>query len=433
MTDCWLDLPDDTLFGVHNLPYGVFTTPEEPSRRRIGVAVGDYVLDAGAAARETHAAREVAVPLAAPALNPLLAGGRPLWTRVRAALIAWLTDTAHRPAVEPFLLPREDVVLHLPFEVGDYVDFYSSQHHAANLGRLFRPDAAEPLTPNWKHLPIGYHGRSGTVVVSGTPVVRPQGQRKRPDQQVPDFGPSRRLDIEAEVGFVVGAGSALGTPVPLDAFADHVFGVCLVNDWSARDLQAWEYVPLGPFLGRSFATSLSPWVVPLDALDHARTAPPARDVAPLPYLDDRDAAEPWALDLGLEVRLNGAVVSRPPFSGLYWTAAQQLAHMTVNGASLRPGDLYASGTVSGPRPGTEGSLIELSWNGERPLTLPDGSVRSFLEDGDEVTITASAPGPHGTRIGFGEVTGRVEPARTGPGGTPGERSGATPGGGPAAG
>jgi fumarylacetoacetase len=409
MTACWLDLPDDALFGVHNLPYGVFTTPDEPSRRRIGVAVGDYVLDAGAAAHATQALHEVAAPLSAPVLNPLLAAGRPVWTQVRAALIAWLTDADHRPAVEPCLLPREDVDLHLPFEVGDYVDFYSSEHHATNLGRLFRPGSA-PLTPNWKHLPIGYHCRSGTVVVSGTPVVRPQGQRKAPDQDAPGFGPSRRLDIEAEVAFVVGAPSPLGVPVPLDAFADHVFGVCLLNDWSARDLQAWEYVPLGPFLGKSFATSLAPWVVPLDALDHARTAPPARDVAPLPYLDDRQDAEPWGLDLDLEVRLNGTVVSRPTFAGMYWTAAQQLAHMTVNGASLRAGDLYASGTVSGPEPGTEGSLIELAWNGERPLKLPDGSTRTFLEDGDEVTLTATAPGPHGTRIGFGEVTGRVRPA-----------------------
>ncbi|MEY9876753.1 fumarylacetoacetase [Streptacidiphilus sp. MAP12-33] len=403
----WLDLPADTLFGIDNLPYGVFSTAEDPQRRRLGVAVGDWVLDAGAAARAVGSPDPL---LEAPSLDPLLAAGRPAWTRVREALTRWLSEPAFRAVVEPCLVPREGIVLHLPFTVGDYVDFYASEHHATNLGRLFRP-GTEPLTPNWKHLPIGYHGRSGTVVVSGTPVVRPNGQRKAPTDAVPGFGPSRRLDIEAEVGFVVGAGSELGSPVAQGDFAEHVFGVCLVNDWSARDIQAWEYVPLGPFLGKSFATSLSPWIVPLDALGAARVAPPARDVEPLPYLDDRDAKEPWGLDLALEVRVNGTLISRPPFAGMYWTAAQQLAHMTVNGASVRPGDLFASGTVSGPERGTEGALIELTWNGERPVTLDDGTTRSFLEDGDEVTITATAPGRAGGRIGFGEVTGRVLPAR----------------------
>ncbi|MBF9071713.1 fumarylacetoacetase [Streptacidiphilus fuscans] len=408
-TASWLDLPADSLFGIHNLPYGVFTTPDDP-RPRIGVAVGEQVLNVAAVANTVGVDPELTDLLDATTLNPLLGAGRPVWTQVRALLTEWLTDPAFRSAVEPELTPRQDVSLHLPFQVGDYVDFYASEHHAANLGRLFRP-GSEPLTPNWKHLPIGYHGRSGTVVVSGTPVVRPQGQRKAPADAVPNFGPSRRLDIEAEVGFVVGAPTELGDSVPLDGFADHVFGVCLVNDWSARDIQAWEYVPLGPFLGKSFATSVSPWVVPLEALRQARVAPPARDVEPLPYLDDRDAKEPWGLDLSLEVRLNGTVVSRPPFAAMYWTAAQQLTHMTVNGASVRPGDLFASGTVSGPDRGTEGALIELTWNGERPVALPDGTTRSFLEDGDEVTITATAPGPDGSVIGFGEVSGRVLPAR----------------------
>ncbi|MEY9968406.1 fumarylacetoacetase [Streptacidiphilus sp. MAP12-16] len=401
-TSTWLDLPEDTGFGPDNLPYGVFTTSDRPEQRRIGVAIGDQVLDAGAAARATGVPSAL---LDAPSLNPLLAAGRETWTAVRAQLRSWLGDPAHRAAVEPCLLSRAEVRLHLPFTVGDYVDFYASEHHAANLGRLFRP-GSDPLTPNWKHLPIGYHGRSGTVVVSGTPIVRPQGQRKAPTDAVPSFGPTQRLDIEAEVGFVVGAPSELGTPVPLADFREHVFGVCLVNDWSARDIQAWEYVPLGPFLGKSFATSVSPWVVPLDALEHARVSPPPRDVEPLPYLDDR-AGEPWGLDLALEVRLNGEPISHPPFAAMYWTAAQQLAHMTANGASVRPGDLFASGTVSGPDHGTEGALIELTWNGARPVKLPDGSSRSFLDDGDEVTITATAPGPHGTRIAFGEVTGRV--------------------------
>ena len=402
-TTTWVELPEGSLFGLANLPYGVFS--RDDGRRRPGVRVGDLVLDLAAAARATGADAGL---LEGPSLNPLLAAGRAQWSALRRTLTGWLTDTAHRAAVEPHLHPLGTVTLHLPFEPGDYVDFYASEHHAANLGALFRP-GTEPLTPNWKHLPIGYHGRAGSLVVSGTPVVRPCGQRKAPDQRAPEFGPSRRLDIEAEVGFLVGTPSPQGGRVGLADFPDHVFGVCLVNDWSARDLQAWEYVPLGPFLGKSFATSLSAWIVPLEALEHARTAPPARDVPLLPYLDDSDTPA-WGLDLSLEVALNGHTVSRPPFASLYWTAAQQLAHMTVNGAPLRTGDFYASGTVSGPDPDSRGSLIELAWNGEQPLKLPDGSTRAFLEDGDEVVITATAPGADGSRIGFGEVRGRILPA-----------------------
>ncbi|HEY5833756.1 fumarylacetoacetase [Streptomyces sp.] len=404
-----LAVPPDALFGVGNLPYGVFSTAADP-RRRLGVAYGDHVLDAGAAARATGAPGGLAGLLGAPSLNPLLAAGRPTWRRARAALTEWLTAEQHRAAVEPCLVPLADTTSHLPFEVADYVDFYASEHHAANLGRIFRP-GAEPLTPNWKHLPIGYHGRAGTIVVSGTPVVRPCGQRKAPGDPAPVHGPSGRLDIEAEVGFVVGTPSPLGSRVALTDADDHVFGVCLVNDWSARDLQAWEYVPLGPFLGKSFATSVSPWVVPLDALAYARTQPPARDTAPLPYLDDRAARPPYGLDITLEVRLDGHLIARPPFAAMYWTYAQMLAHLTVNGASLRTGDLYASGTVSGPAPDSRGALIELTWNGEQPLALPDGTRRTFLEDGDEVVISATAPGPDGTRIGLGAVAGRIEPAR----------------------
>ena len=392
----WPDLPADSGFGIDNLPYGVFSTAG--TAPRTGVAIGDSVLDlAAATGDDVHATGS---------LNAFLARGPQAWSELRAQLTDWLTDEAHRDTVEPHLVPRSEVTLHLPVEIADYVDFYSSQHHAENLGQMFRPDS-EPLTPNWKHLPIGYHGRAGTVQVSGTPVVRPSGQRKAPTDESPTFGPSQRLDIEAEVGFVVGTPSELGRPVPLSAFPEHVFGVCLVNDWSARDLQAWEYVPLGPFLGKSFLTSVSPWVVPLAALEAARVAPPARQPQPLPYLDDN--GDPWGLDLTLEVRLNGELVSCPPFGSLYWTPAQQLAHMTVNGASLRTGDLYASGTVSGPQRDQRGSFIELSWGGTEPLTLSDGSTRTFLEDGDVVTITATAPGPDGTRIAFGEVTGRVEP------------------------
>lgn len=401
-------LPEGDPFGPHNLPYGVFSLAgEADNRRRVGVRLGSHVLDAGAAAAALGS--PYVSLLARPTLNPLLAAGRRAWSDVRRALTAWVTVPAHREAVRPLLHPLSEVTLHLPFEVADYVDFYSSEHHATNLGQIFRPDAPSPLTPNWKHLPIGYHGRSGTVVVSGTDVVRPSGQRKAPADTAPVFGPSVRLDIEAEVGFVVGAPSTHGTPVPLADFREHVFGLTLLNDWSARDLQAWEYVPLGPFLGKSFATSVSAWITPLEALDAARVAPPERTHQLLPYLDDSAesvADEPGGYDLRITVTLNGKVISEPPFSTVYWTAAQQLAHMTVNGASLRTGDLYGSGTVSGPEAGQYGSLIEITWNGRDPLELPDGK-RTFLEDGDEITLSAWAPGPHGTKVGLGEVTGRI--------------------------
>ncbi|MFP8959845.1 fumarylacetoacetase [Streptomyces nanhaiensis] len=401
-----LELPEDNLFGPDNLPYCVFTTEDDPDLPRIGVRYGDYVLDAGSAA-DAYGSPHTGL-LQKPNLNPLMAAGRPVWQAVRAELRSWLTSPEYAGTVTHSLIRLEDITLHLPFEVADYVDFYASEHHATNVGRIFRP-GGEPLTPNWKHLPIGYHGRSGTVVVSGTPVVRPQGQRKAPDEASPSFGPSRRLDIEAEVGFVVGTPSRLGEPVPQAAFREHVFGVCLVNDWSARDIQAWEYVPLGPFLGKSFATSVSAWVTPLDALDAARTEPPQRTHPLLGYLEDSAGGEPGGLDLRISVSLNGHTIAEPPFSAMYWTAAQQLAHMTVNGASLRTGDLFASGTVSGPEVHQRGCLLELTWSGRDPVELPDGK-RTFLEDGDEVVITAWAPGPNGSRIGLGEVSGRIHPA-----------------------
>jgi fumarylacetoacetase len=399
VTGAWADVPADSDFPVQNLPFGVFSTGD--GARRVGVAIGRAVLDVSV----------VDVPyrddFRRASLNAFLSRGRPAWQAVRGRLTELLTDSSHRAAVEPHLVPADSVTLHLPFDVADYVDFYASEHHASNVGRIFRPDG-DPLTPNWKHLPIGYHGRAGTVVVSGTPIVRPSGQRKAPDEPAPTYGPSRRLDIEAEVGFVVGRPSTLGTPVPVADFAEHVFGIVLVNDWSARDIQAWEYVPLGPFLGKSFATSISPWVVPLAALEQARVAPPPQRPRPLPYLL---GDEPWGLDLDLEVEWNGTVVSRPPFRQMYWTAAQQLAHLTVNGASLRTGDLYASGTVSGPDVAQRGSFLELSWNATVPVTLDDGSTRTFLQDGDVVTIRGSAPGADGVRIGLGCVTGGIGPAR----------------------
>jgi fumarylacetoacetase len=293
----------------------------------------------------------------------------------------------------------------MPFEVGDYVDFYASLDHATNVGRIFRPDQ-EPLLPNWRHLPVGYHGRGGTVVPSGTPVVRPSGQRKGDESSTggPVFGPSTRLDIEAELGFVIGASTRLGEPIAAGDFADHVFGVVGLNDWSARDIQAWEYVPLGPFLGKSFATSISAWVTPLAALDAAWTGLPGQDPEPLPYLAP---GATQGLDLDVEVVLNGEVVSRPPYRSMYWSPAQMLAHLTVNGASTRAGDLFASGTISGPEKDQRGSFLELCWGGQEPMA----GGRTFLEDGDEVVLRYSAPGTGGGRIWLGDVVGRIEPAR----------------------
>jgi fumarylacetoacetase len=400
----WVDGAAGSGYDVTHLPYGVFSRDDEDPR--VGVRVGDFVLDlAPLAASEMLEGAHV---FESGTLNAFMALGRPAWDSVRGWLVEMLTDENQRALAERFLVPLADVGLHLPFEVADYVDFYCSLHHATNVGRIFRPDA-EALLPNWRHLPVGYHGRAGTVVASGTPVVRPCGQRKPKDAASPTYGPSTRLDIEAEVGFVVGRPSPLGARVGTQMFAEHVFGVVLVNDWSARDIQAWEYVPLGPFLGKSFATSVSAWVTPLTALEHARVDLPGQDPEPLPYL--RTGERP-GYDIALEVDLNGHVVSRPPYSSMYWAPAQMLAHLTVNGASLRTGDLFASGTVSGAETQTRGSFLELSWGGREPFKA-GAEERCFLEDGDEVVLRATAPGGDGSRIALGEVRGRIEPAREG--------------------
>jgi len=377
-------------FGLDHLPYGVFSVAGGP--RRVGVRYDD---PEGAWVVDLHG--ETGRPeFAEPSLNAFMALGPEVWRQTRDEVRALIEG-----GCEP--LPLEEVTLHLPIEVADYVDFYASLDHATNVGKMFRPDS-EPLTPNWRHLPIGYHGRAGTVVVSGTPVTRPCGQRKAPDEAAPTYGPSRRLDIEAELGFVVGTPSEQGAPVPFTGLADHVFGVTGLNDWSARDIQAWEYVPLGPFLGKSFATSISPWVTPLAALEAAWVDLPGQDPEPLPYLGP---GATHGLDIAVEVELNGEVVSRPPYRSMYWSPAQMLAHMTVNGASLRTGDLFASGTISGPEPGQRGSFLELSWGGKEPFA----GGHTFLEDSDEVVLRYSAPGTGGGRITLGEVTGRIEPAR----------------------
>lgn len=386
-----IDIPTDSVFGIDNLPYGVFSTPD--AGKRVGVRIGNSVVDLAIALHDDIFAK--------PVLNPFMAEGRSRWVAVRRQI----TDLISGDEVPPPAVHRVDTVtLHMPFDVADYVDFYASEHHASNLGRLFRPDS-DPLMPNWKHLPVGYHGRAGTVVVSGTDIPRPRGQRKAPDAAVPSFGPSLRLDIEAEMGFVLGVPSV--EPISTEQFADHVFGAVIVNDWSARDIQAWEYVPLGPNLGKSFATSISPWVVPLLALENARTRTPVQDPTPLPYLVEEES---WALDIDVVVEWNGHEVSRPPYREMYWSPAQMLAHETINGATSRTGDLFASGTISGPEKEQRGAFIELTWGGKEPVTVGE-ETRTFLEDGDEVVISASAPGPAGSRIGFGDVRGRIVPSR----------------------
>ncbi|SFC98007.1 fumarylacetoacetate hydrolase [Nocardioides terrae] len=386
-----LEVGADSLFGIANLPYGVYSVPGQTPR--VATRYGDHVVDLAVLLSNPV--------FAEPSLNPFMAQGHARWVEARERL----RDAVAVDVPDEAVHALDDVTLHLPFEVADYVDFYASEHHAANLGRLFRPDNPDPLLPNWKHLPVGYHGRSASIVVSGTDIVRPSGQRKGPSGPV--FGPAARLDIEAEIGFVVGTGNPMGTPIPAADAAEHIFGVVLFNDWSARDIQAWEYVPLGPNLGKSFASTVSPWVVPLLALDTARVAVPDQRPAVLPYLH---LPEPWGLDLTLEVTWNGAVVSRPPYAAMYWSPAQMLAHLTVNGAPTRTGDLFASGTVSGPAGDEVGSFIELTWGGEFPVTVA-GEERTFLEDGDEVVLRATAPGADGARIGFGECRGRILPAR----------------------
>jgi len=386
-----IDIPADTLFGRDNLPYGVFSAAGDSPR--VGVRVADYVVDLSVMLGD-----EV---FAADTLNPFMAQGREAWDRARNRIQTAIDDDLPAEAIHSVA----DVQLHLPIDVADYVDFYASEHHATNLGKLFRPDQAA-LMPNWKHLPVGYHGRAGTVVASGTDIVRPCGQRKAADEDAPTFGPSRRLDIEAEMGFVVGANSTFGGSVQPDEFADYVFGAVIVNDWSARDIQAWEYVPLGPFLGKSFATSISPWVVPIAALESARVPTPTQDPEPLPYLRGN---QDWGLNIDLKVEWNDEIVSRPPYAHMYWSPAQMLAHCTVNGATARTGDLFASGTISGPSRDQAGAFIELTWGGQEPVMV-GGRERSFLQDHDTVRISASAPGANGGRIGFGDVSGTIKPA-----------------------
>ena len=418
-----------TDFPIQNLPFGVFARRGSTDAPRVGVAIGELILDVGACAGAGLFAGAAAAPArdcAGPSLNALMARGRADWTALRRALFELLDADAPgaseaQDLVAPFLVPQAEADMFVPAAVGDYTDFYASLHHATNVGRMMRPD--NPLLPNYKHVPIGYHGRASSLVISGTPVRRPWGQTKPDGADAPMFGPSLRLDYELEVGVFVGPGNRLGEPIPIDAIDDHLFGLCLVNDWSARDIQAWEYQPLGPFLAKNFATTVSPWVVTMDALEPFRSEPVARpegDPAPLPYLLGDTDARRGAIDLALDVFVTSARMREsglPPFRlsasnlrDLYWTLGQLATHHASSGCNLRPGDLLASGTVSGPSKDARGCLLELTWRGAEPVTLPTGEVRRFLEDGDEVIFRGSCRRPGAAAIGFGECRGAVLPA-----------------------
>ncbi|MCC6908665.1 MAG: fumarylacetoacetase [Phycisphaerales bacterium] len=424
---CWLDEANDAAcdFPIQNLPLGVFTRRgEDLDRRRVGVAIGQHVLDLSVAWPKLcpDLAGLGQTLFSQPVLNPFLASGRRTWTLVRNRVSRWLRTTSAELREDAdlrsrCLIPMSETVMHLPVEIGDYTDFYSSKEHATNVGMMFR-DPANALLPNWKHLPVGYHGRASSVVVSGTDVHRPSGQTNPEDAPAPNFGPCRLLDFELEVGFITGPGNELGRPIDVNHAHEHIFGMVLVNDWSARDIQKWEYVPLGPFTAKNFATSISPWVVPIDALDPYRVRTPRSegDPAVQKYLD---GAWDWNFDLNLEVQLQSkqmrergeapATISRNNFSLMYWNMCQQLAHQTITGCNVRPGDLYASGTVSGTTPDSRGSMLEICWKGTQPLTLPTGEQRKFLADGDTIVMTGACQRPGLPRIGLGEVRGTVLP------------------------
>jgi fumarylacetoacetase len=418
-----------TDFPIQNLPYGVFRRRGTASLPAVGVAIGNEILDIGAARAAGGLTERVAVTAQActrPTLNPLMALGREHWSALRAEVSALLaTDSpayrADRHIRQRILLPASEAELFLPAQVGDYSDFYASVYHATNVGSMFRPE--NPLLPNYKWVPIGYHGRASSIVVSGTPVRRPCGQIKEAEGESPAFGPTRALDYETEVGCFVGPGNSLGQPVPIDQAENHLFGLCLVNDWSARDIQTWEYQPLGPFLSKSFATTVSPWVVTLEALEPYRIPAfhrPPGDPAPLAYLDSPATQSRGGLDLTVEVYLATARMreaglqplrlSRGNAADLYWTLGQMLTHHASNGCNLRPGDLFATGTISGPAKDSRGCMLELTWRGSEPLAIPTGETRKFLEDGDEVILRASCERQGSARIGFGECRGIVIPA-----------------------
>jgi fumarylacetoacetase len=412
-------------FPIQNLPFGAFTRGENACAS-LCVAIGDQVLDLGAAAEHAllDGVDDMTCEVCREAtLNALMGLGSAHWTRLRRSLFRLLReDSPRRDEVSKCLRAQREVTLVMPVRIDNYTDFYASVHHASNVGALFRPE--NPLLPNYKWVPIGYHGRASTIVVSGTAVRRPWGQLKAPDASGPQFAPSRRMDYEVEVGALVGVGSEMGEAIPIGQAGEHLFGLCLVNDWSARDVQSWEYQPLGPFLAKNFATTISPWVVTAEALLPFRVRAAERaegDPQPLPYLTDADDQQWGGFDLAVEVYLQTAAmreagltphrISRGNLRDMYWTFAQMLAHHTSNGCDLRPGDLLASGTISGPMPEARGCLLEITRGGAEPITLPDGTQRTFLEDGDEITLRGYCERDGSVRISLGQCSGRLLPAR----------------------
>jgi fumarylacetoacetase len=411
----WVESAEGSDFPIENLPLGIFSVGER--RRRAGVAIGDYVLDLiGIADLLDERWME---DLSQPVLNAWLARGPGAQAELRERLQELLSDERYRDDVEPELVGQTEVRMHLPCVVGDYTDFYIGIHHATNVGKQFRPD--NPLLPNYKYVPIGYHGRASSVRVSGEPVIRPNGQRKAPDAEAPEYGPSRRLDYELELGIWIGQGNDLGSCIPIGEAAEHIAGYCLLNDWSARDVQAWEYQPLGPFLAKNFLTSVSAWIVSPQALAPFRKPMPPRpdgDPQPLPYLDDEADRESGGLGIQLEVTLTTEQMRRQGVAphvlsrgsadaAMYWSAAQIIAHHTANGCNLQPGDLIGTGTLSTDSEDGLGSLLEISRGGKQPIELASGETRSFLEDGDEIVLRAWCEGEGTARIGFGECVGRV--------------------------
>ena len=411
----FIDVHPESHFPVHNLPYGVFS-PRGSDRARVGTAIGDWVLDLGELQevgflKGTAAGQERV--FSKPSLNDFMALGRSAWKEVRAAIQELLL--ADNPKLrddgdlrQRVFHPMDGVVMRLPAEIGDYTDFYSSREHATNVGTMYRGEK-NALQPNWLHLPVAYHGRASSVVTSGTDIHRPAGQILDDETGKPVHRPSREIDFELEVGVFLGPGNKLGEPITMGQATEHIFGLVLVNDWSARDIQHWEYRPLGPFLSKNLATSISPWVVTVEALEPFRCSGPEQDPTPLAYLRSE---ENWAYDIQLEVKLQSqlmdkpTLISRSNFRGLYWNMAQQLVHHASSGCNMRPGDLLGSGTISGPTPDSHGSMLELAWRGTRPVKMPNGERRSFLEDGDRVIMTGWCQG-EGLRVGFGEVSGTV--------------------------
>ncbi len=416
----FIDVKPESHFPIQNLPYGV-CRPRAGGEVFICTAIGDYVLNlaeldaAGVFDGPELDGKRVFRELT---LNIFMSLGHKAWAEARSTIRTLLdadepTLRDNEPLRERVLIPRENVEMMRPVDIGDYTDFYSSEQHAINVGTMFRgPENA--LKPNWKHLPVGYHGRSSSIVIGGTDLHRPRGQLLPPDSNdTPVFQASKLLDFELEIGFLTGPGNALGDSLSVKEAPRHIFGLILVNDWSARDIQKWEYEPLGPFLAKNWATSISPWVVPLAALDPFRVKGPEQNPKPLPYLHSE---ENWNFDIHLEVFLQGEQMKKPHRISasnakyLYWNITQQLAHQSITGCNIQAGDLYASGTISGPDEDSYGSMLELSWKGEKPLKFPGGEERTFLEDGDEVTMTGYAQGD-GYRVGFGEVTGKILPAK----------------------